>query len=374
MKKIYFDEAGYTGNNLLDKDQPIFCYLGLISSDEIEKEFIDLRKKYGYADQEVKGNSLCKSGRGQKFIKSLWETFKGNVKFVYHDKKFALSAKIYEYTYESVFQEISSLLYRSNFHRFIALLFYSYLIKSDKTAESIFNNFSIFVKNKDNNGKLNLLGYTPQKNSPLEAFYKFCKNNKEEIACDVDFSDSASQWLLDLTNTSLYSLLVKFAGNSNEEILAFCDDSKPLLTQLEFINTFVDDKRILYNDTFGFKMRFNFNLASPIKLIDSKTCVSIQLADCLVSSIYYSLLNQDYDFCKEIIEISTVSFDADHSIAPSGKNTHFSEDEKILNFSLLKELSRRTKKDKKLDIIRHYSFLVQLLHFNGRNEIIENIE
>ena len=33
MRKIYFDEAGNSGNNLLDKEQPLFCYLGFEDCD-----------------------------------------------------------------------------------------------------------------------------------------------------------------------------------------------------------------------------------------------------------------------------------------------------------------------------------------------------
>ncbi len=39
MKCLYFDESGFTGNNLMDKDQPIFCYLGLECSPDIESAF-----------------------------------------------------------------------------------------------------------------------------------------------------------------------------------------------------------------------------------------------------------------------------------------------------------------------------------------------
>jgi hypothetical protein len=358
MNKIYFDEAGFTGNNLLDKSQPYFCYLGLISSTEIENKFLELKKSSGYTQQEVKGINLCKSPKGQRFLKLLWETFNVNAKFVFHDKKFAFSAKLYEYTYESVFQDISTLLYRANFHRFIATLFYSYFITSDKTAEYYFDVFSKYIKNKNNNGKLELIEKKPSENSPFILFYNFCKNNINEIACDVDFSDYISQWLLDLTNTSLYSLLIDFAGDSNEEIFAFCDKSKPLLNQLDFINAFVGDKRILYDDIFGFKMRFNFNLGAPIELVESKYCVSVQITDCLVSSLYYSLLNKEEYFSKEIMKIADVAFDGIHSIGHSNKFNTFSREETQLNFWLMKELSRKTKKIKKIEAIRKYSFLM----------------
>lgn len=70
MRKIYFDEAGNSGNNLLDKEQPLFCYLGFedCDSNTIE-DFYSLKRKYKYkTDLEVKGASLSKSVTGQKFL------------------------------------------------------------------------------------------------------------------------------------------------------------------------------------------------------------------------------------------------------------------------------------------------------------------
>jgi hypothetical protein len=370
MKRIYFDEAGFTGNNLLDKTQSNFCYLGLVSSDEVEQKYLELKDKHGYSKQEVKGINLSKSTKGQKFIKDIWTKFNTNVNFVVHDKKYALAGKLFEYTYESVFQNVSTLLYRSNFHIFITTLFYSLFIKSDITAEYLFNKFTEFVKERDGNRKIDLIGKKPEKDNPLILFYSFCKNNMSEIACDIDFSSKTSQWLLDLTNTSLYSLLVQFAGDSNEELYAFCDKSKPLLTQLEFINAFVGDKRILYNDLLGFRMRSNFNLAEPAKLIDSKDSVSIQIADCLVSSIYYSLVNPTEPFSQEIMKLADVAFDGDHSVCPSMRNSSFSEEEIQLHFWLMKELSRKTDKTKKMNAIREYAFcMMQLVKSNSLPKI-----
>jgi hypothetical protein len=361
MKTIYFDEAGFTGNNLLDNTQPYFCYLGMASSDDVEHEYIELKGKYGYSNQEVKGINLCKSPKGQKLIKDIWTKFSTNVNFVVHDKKYALAAKLFEYTYESVFQDVSTLLYRSNFHIFVTTVFYSSFMKSDTTAEYLFNKFIKFVKDRDSNRKIDLTGQKPEKDNPLILFYNFCKNNMSEIACDIDFSNNTSQWLLDLTNTSLYSLLVRFAGDSNEALYAFCDKSKPLLTQLEFINAFVGDRRILYNELLGYKMRFNFNLADTAKLIDSKDSVSIQIADGIVSSIYYSLVNPTEPFSQEIIRLSDVAFDGDHSVCPSTRNTNFSDEEIQLNFWLMKELSRKTDKTKKINAIKEYAFYMMQL-------------
>ena len=92
MRKIYFDEAGNSGNNLLDKEQPLFCYLGFedCDSNTIE-DFYSLKRKYKYkTDLEVKGASLSKSVTGQNFLIELWEKIGNHVTFVMHDKIYQL--------------------------------------------------------------------------------------------------------------------------------------------------------------------------------------------------------------------------------------------------------------------------------------------
>lgn len=70
MKKLFFDEAGNTYNNLLDEQQPYFAYLGFWDKDDdtVEK-FLKLKEKYHYPkNQENKGITLAKSKPGQKFL------------------------------------------------------------------------------------------------------------------------------------------------------------------------------------------------------------------------------------------------------------------------------------------------------------------
>lgn len=123
MKHLYFDESGFTGNNLLDMNQPFFCYLGLDSNSEIENSFLHSKAVYGYTESEVKGFRLCKSVNGQKLIKELWNLCSDKIKFVLHDKKYALAAKIFEYVYEPVFADCNIILYNSGLHLFFANFF-----------------------------------------------------------------------------------------------------------------------------------------------------------------------------------------------------------------------------------------------------------
>lgn len=118
MKHLYFDESGFTGTNLMDKDQPIFCYLGLECSPDIETAFLELKAKYRYGDSEVKGTNIIKHTHGQNLLKELWSLCAGKVKYVLADKKYALAAKIFEYVYEPVFAEHNTILYNSGLHIF----------------------------------------------------------------------------------------------------------------------------------------------------------------------------------------------------------------------------------------------------------------
>lgn len=349
MKYLYFDEAGFTGNNLLDNTQPYFCYLGLDSSESIENEFLNIKQHYGYSCDEIKGRNLSKTHNGQEVIRTLWEKFANHAKYVVHDKKYALAAKMFEYTYEPVFSDINTLLYKSGFHLFITLFLYVNFLTSDKTAESMFNSFVNFIRNKDKStSMLNLTGTKPDKTSPMRCFFDFCKNNIQKIENEIDFTTPIEKWLLDLTDTSLYSLLVAFAENNNEELYTFCDESKPLLSCSDFLNAFIGDKRILYNDLLGKKMRFNFNLAKPIEFKNSKNCLSIQLTDCLVSSIYYAMLHENEAFSKKILQLSDAAFDGEHSVLPVANNNAFSDNETSLNLHLLQELSRKTTLEKNM--------------------------
>ena len=225
MRKIYFDEAGYSGNNLLDNSQPLYCYLGIEDVDgKLKERFLDLKRLYGYrTDLEIKGANLSKSNKGQKFLIDLWKKFGNTCKFVLHDKKFALACKMFEYVYEPVYSDVNTLFYQINFHKFIATSMYNLFIQSDHSAEQLFNGFYQFIKNKGNKSLdeyINSCGIV--KTSPLYYFSLFCENHKTEIASDIDFTDKREKFILDLTLTSLYNLLGIFSNGNSEPMEIHC--------------------------------------------------------------------------------------------------------------------------------------------------------
>jgi len=349
MKKLYFDECGFTGNNLLDEGTPFFIYLGIESNEDFENKFRELKQKYNYHKKETKGNKICKSGTGQQLINELWNYVKNNVnnnvKYVVHNKKYALAAKIFEYTYEPIFSECNSILYSIDFHRFFSsLIYYSFILK-DKTTEFFFNSFKEYIMNKKHDVFLTSLDNLPTENPFLYNFYKFCELHRKEIILATDDSLSTEKWLLDLTMASLNSLLGSFAGDSSEELLVICDESKPLKTNIELTKAFIGDTRTIYIDLLNNKSRINYNLKEEIRLCKSDEHISLQIADVLAASISYAIKYND----KNLLQNTENCYLFENSIFPK----QYDENELAIYYKIMHELSKRKSKTKIIEKVKN---------------------
>ena len=358
MRKIYFDEAGNSGNNLLDKEQPLFCYLGFedCDSNTIE-DFYSLKRKYKYkTDLEVKGASLSKSVTGQNFLIELWEKIGNHVKFVMHDKKFALACKMFEYVFEPVFCDVNTLFYQINFHKYIAISMYNLFTNSNHSAEQLFTNFYAFIKNK---GDKSLNEYVTScgivKASPLFYFCEFCNQHKTEIASDIDFTDKQDKYILDLTLTSLYNLLGVFSHGSPESMEVHCDNSKQIANEKGFWKAFINNTNIVYDTYFNSGTQLTFNITQEPILEDSKKIIQLQISDLLASSVYQAHLHPETDFSKTIKKISQTAYVEAYSVAPVELEFTFDEFE-IKQFNkIIKLLASENSKDKKIEKLAEIS-------------------
>ena len=377
MKKIYFDEAGYSGNNLLDNSQPLYCYLGIEDVDgKLKERFLELKSIHGYkGDLEIKGANLSKSTKGQKFLIDLWITFGNTSKFVLHDKKFALACKMFEYVYEPVYSDVNTLFYQINFHKFIATSMYNLFTNSDYSAEQLFNGFYQFIKNK---GNKSLDKYIKScgivKTSPLYYFSLFCENHKTEIASDIDFTDKREKFVLDLTLTSLYSLLGIFSNGNPEAMEIHCDNSKPIANDKSFWKAFVGNTRIVYDTVFDSGTQLTFNLSQEPILGDSKTIIQLQVADMLASSVYQAYLHPNSDFSKKIKEISKKSYVETYSIAPIDLQMAYDEHEKQVFHDIIRLLSSSKSKKQKIDKLAEKSYSLKYYQVLRNQYIAEYIK
>ena len=99
---IYCDEAGYTGNDLLNVEQKYFVLGSTDIAESHAKELVDeaIKRFRLQRDSELKGANLIRHGTGRMALKWLMNECRGHFHVVYYEKLYAISAKFFEAFFE----------------------------------------------------------------------------------------------------------------------------------------------------------------------------------------------------------------------------------------------------------------------------------
>lgn len=295
-QQIYFDESGFTGNNLLHPHQKYFAYGSVATDDTEAQEFVTaLIKKYGIQGGELKGSRLVQFNKGRKAVDEIFTHFEGRIKLSVSEKKFALACKFFEYIFEPCISDINSLFYGVGFHKFIANMLYVEFLARGAGAEQIFEEFENLMRSRNADGLEAIFSSsTHPENSPiLIQIREFAQHRAEDI-CDelASLSDEGvGKWILDLTNSALFTLLANW-GLEFEQMTAICDHSKPLQHEQSLFNVMIDRQDRQFSTAFGKEHPITFNLSGSIQFSDSKTTHGIQLADAVSAAAVYALSNR----------------------------------------------------------------------------------
>lgn len=146
------------------------------------------------------------------------------------------------------------------------------------------------MKDKDDEGLTYLFNSLELPNiSPvLDAVKTFCIHQREVINTELDSlkGNGVGKWVLDLTHSSLISLLTEW-GKEFYQLDVFCDDSKPLQEQTEIFQVMVNREEKLFLNIAGEEQLLSFNLASIPKLVNSQSHPGIQIADVLAGTFTF---------------------------------------------------------------------------------------
>lgn len=292
-QRIYFDESGFTGNNLLSPDQNYFAYASIATDDAEAKDFVDeLISQYGIQGGELKGSKLVKFNKGRKAIDKILDRFGSRIKISISEKKFALACKFHEYIFEPCYSAANSLFYGIGFHRFIANILYVEFIARGAGAEQIFEEFEALIRNKDESKLETIFASSAHpKNSPiLVQVREFAQIRADDIRAELQAlgDTGVGKWALELTNSALFTLLANW-GTTHPSITAVCDLSKPLQQNQGIFNAMVGRQgEQMFSDLMGERHPITFSLAEPIVFADSKTTHGIQLADAAAAAAVYA--------------------------------------------------------------------------------------
>ncbi|QYG06061.1 DUF3800 domain-containing protein [Janthinobacterium sp. PAMC25594] len=371
-QNIYFDESGFTGNNLLNEKQNYFAYASVATNPDEAKEVVErIMKQYRVQGGELKGKYLVRRHQGKLAIDDILTHFEGRVKISISDKKYALAGKFFEYIFEPSLSEISTLFYGINFHLFIANILYVEFIARGAGAEDIFNEFEALMREMDEEKLASLFSSSMCRgDSPiLTQIREFAIHQIDDIRAELDSlrGGVTGKWILDLTGSALGSLLAHW-GLMHDEITAICDESKPLMEKNDFFDGMIGRKgETIFVDSPTGKQPLTFNLSGPIQFASSAVEHGIQIADTLAAAAVFAVTNPDdpmaQKWCAMLPEIGSYG-----SVIPDFDHLDLNGMAAKLNALVLMELhSRATKKQNLLVEMPEY---VQFMAHALRREAI----
>lgn len=300
IQNIYFDESGFTGNNLLSPEQAYFTYASVASSDDEAKEIVEyLVYQYKLQGRELKGGNLIKTERGRKAIEDVLCYYSGRIKVFTSEKKFALAGKLYEYIFEPAIAEINAVFYNIGLHRYIANALHREWAANAGGAETIFFKFERLMREMQEDGLPEVFAASDGSEyskilAQISEFAQYRADDIREELASLAGAD-AGKWVLELTTTSLFRLLACW-GQEHECIDAICDNSGPLRNNQDIFHSMIGNTQKLSMSLNGQAHPLSFNLVGPLRLEDSLATHGIQIADAIAAAANYVYSGAEDEF------------------------------------------------------------------------------
>ena len=284
---IACDESGFTGANLLSKDQRLFSYASCTLNDQEAWELIDrLKSKHQIQMPELKSQKLLRKKSGRLFIVEVLSEIEGRYAVSIQDKLLSLCGWAFEYIYEPVLQGKNyEILAKQDFHKFIAMFLWNWVNVGDENAKTFVSQFQDYMRNLqawrapllfDNND------IKIEDEDPFNLVLIFSNGYKHLIIPDNDNIQNTlpdkGKWLLDLSLSSLWSHMAHWSKNG-DKLNVLCDSSKPLFSSRNSIPTTPEELDLLREEHYFPEDVKGWELEQPIQFGDSRNHPSIQLAD-----------------------------------------------------------------------------------------------
>ncbi len=357
---IYFDEAGNSGQNLLDSEQLIYVLvshnfsieeaesiLSPLKTDSDEIHFSRIKKypKYHKPIEEILNNPLINYNR---------------IKIAYYNKKFALCAHLVDQLVETTFYNNGLEYYEGGLNIAFAQSLYlqSEIFESKLEYHELLVRFQKMIRTKD----LNSINHFYEK--AQEIFDNINEDGEKNFFFPIlkskdyiqEILESINKFSIDLALPSLTILSDVWSKNEDVKINIIHDDSKQVEFWKEFIvflSKDITDEKI----DVGFddrKMTFPLQINS-IEMVDSKHNIQIQLSDLIGSSFAYYAKNillskNESDKLAQIISNTKLANIEVHPLQPdlSFFEKEFKRNEDDINpldFLALKTLGNKDKFD-----------------------------
>jgi hypothetical protein len=340
---ISCDEAGYTGPDLLNPEQPFFSYASHdLSLSEADAVINAVRARFHVQMPELKASKLLKSATGRALIADVLDRIDGRYMASLFDKRLSLMSKLFEYIYEPVLQRNNLLFYKNDLHRFVAN--YLYVLTLDQPVRQLAREFEAFMRSLDPSDAPLIFGCSAggEPNPLIGQIIRFARGYNVIIAHETRHlreTNDSGKWVLDLTATALFTQLMRW-GERHPLIEVVCDESKPLLAVDDLYYAMINRPEATEWVAFrGRKMR-TWNMSKPLYFASSKVHAGVQLAD-LVAGVAAAVPTAEKKPALQPLADRVLPHLQDTCILFAPEAVDLSLDEPPVNWFVLEELAYR---------------------------------
>lgn len=342
-KTIYCDDAGFTGDKLLDRDQPFFGYSAVaIEPDAAAALVQEFRARFGILGPEIRGRQIYKRPDALQAVRWLAENVGDRATVVVNDKLFSLACKFFEYIYEPVLASNSLFFYERGFHLHVANIIWSHLRFGDDAAARIAERFQTMLSRKAGAPPAGFEQFSAGIGDPIDTIGRFIEACRPEIEAEVaSLADENGriQWVLDMSLSSAMSAL-RVMGERFGELEVVFDDSKPLRKFRDFFDAMIGREEIPYMTLRGRSSPLVVNLSGPVEFGSSASVAGLQIADMVASISALASRDRQTHEGREILDACLPWFN-DDSVWPDIDQLRIERKDNFLNTLMVLELTER---------------------------------
>lgn len=381
-RRIYCDEAGFTGANLLDADQPHFTFASTDIDESRARELLDeiiarfRLQNLVKGNGELKGGELAKRPHGQEALEWLFNECRGAFFVTFHNKLFAIAAKFFDITFEPLISDYNTFFFRTKFHRFVVTAIYLELLtKNQMMLDAVQNFHTVFQARNTVDGsvvKTAVDGMTLSNPSAVENILLLWRLNEREILAEYDRlsdkSEKINKWTLELSMTSLNTAL-NYWGVKHKQITPVCDDSIPLSELQDVINILGGQ----YNFDENYMPTFNGATVNPVEFGKSHENPSIQIADLVASAFNYAVNNLKSGFTKTLFENFSEQISEDN-IIPDTEDFNLKNEQAVKNYLMLLAIIKNSKENSGLILSPEFMGFLHQLQSSDLPDELRNLD
>ncbi len=299
-RKLYFDEAGFTGSNINNKNQPVFCLASLcLNNDEMHKIEIkvkELREKHRLDFKEMHFAKLKESGSGRSFIIDLLEYLVSdsldNIFVHFVEKEYALYCNVVDRLIEPFLRfelDVDINVEKYNIATACVLMLMMRTHDEQNDVAEFRAKFEVLMRD------INMENISSFKDVVLKIYSSTDSEDLKRtleliLACldDQSLFKADDKYNLDLTFTTFIAS-IEFWRNQHQESQfdVYFDNSRAIESYQSWIDRLSADT--VKKQMVGYDDRKHM-LPLPINqfsLSDSEEYIGLQLADILASTVFF---------------------------------------------------------------------------------------